>query len=143
MARISITPPLTYHFSTEVSVRIDDINYGGHLGNDAVLSILHEARVRMLKNHGWTELDIDGAGLIMNDAAIVYKSESFHGDNLLIQIAVADLARSGCDLLYRVTNRDTGNEVAIAKTGMVFFNYSTRRIVAVPERFKTMFQDHR
>jgi acyl-CoA thioester hydrolase len=68
MGRITIDWPQSFHFSTEVPVRIDDIDYGGHLGNDALLSILQEARVQMLKRHGWTELDIEGTGLIMSDA---------------------------------------------------------------------------
>jgi len=142
MGRITIDWPQSFHFSTEVPVRIDDINYGGHLGNDALLSILQEARVQMLKRHGWTELDIEGTGLIMSDAAVIFKSESFHGDVLVIQIAIAGLGRSGCDLLYRVTNKETKKEIAMAKTGLVFFDYSSRRIVSVPDKFKTLFKDH-
>jgi hypothetical protein len=46
----------------------EDINYGGHLGNDAVLSLVHEARVRFLKQQGYTENNIEGAGIIMADA---------------------------------------------------------------------------
>ena len=140
MARIIIDLPQTFHFSTEVTIRIDDINYGGHLGNDALLSLLHEARVQMLKHYGWTELNVEGAGLIMSDAAIIYKSESFYGDVLVVHIAVSDLSRSGCDFVYRVSNKETGREVAVARTGLVFFDYSIHKIVSIPEKFKVTFQ---
>lgn len=139
MARIRIELPPSFHFTTEVPVRIDDINYGGHLGNDTLLSILQEARVRMLATHGWSEMDIDGVGLIMTDAAVMYRSEVFYGDVLTIQIGATDWSRTGCDLLYLVTNRGTGKEVARAKTGITFFNYAERKVVAMPEVFRSAF----
>jgi acyl-CoA thioester hydrolase len=45
-------------------------------------------------------------------------------------------------LLYRVTNKETKKEIAMAKTGLVFFDYSSRRILSVPDKFKTLFRDH-
>ena len=58
MTRIKIELPETYLFSTEIPVRITDLNYGNHLGNDAILSLLHEARVRFLAYYGWTESSV-------------------------------------------------------------------------------------
>jgi len=46
MARIKIEIPDKFIYKTEIPIRITDINYGGHLGNDSLLSIIHEARVR-------------------------------------------------------------------------------------------------
>ncbi|NDG84238.1 MAG: thioesterase, partial [Proteobacteria bacterium] len=60
MPRIKIDLPERFAFSTELSLRITDINYGGHLGNDAVLGLVHEARVRFLKHHGFSETEIGG-----------------------------------------------------------------------------------
>ena len=57
MARIKIELPEKFIFSTEIPLRISDINYGGHLGNDAVLSIAHEARIRFFNKHGFKEID--------------------------------------------------------------------------------------
>ncbi|HCV43913.1 MAG TPA: thioesterase [Bacteroidetes bacterium] len=140
MARLRIDLPPVFQFRTELPVRIDDINYGGHLGNDAVLSLLHEARVQMLRVHGWSELDVDGVGMIMSDASIMYKSEAFQGDVLTIEVAVADIAGSGFELIYRVTNKSSGKEVARAKTGLVFFNYVMRKVVPVPDQFRKQFE---
>ena len=80
MPRIRIDMPDNYLFSTEIPVRISDINYGGHLGNDAVLSMVHEARIRFLRQYHYTEMDIEGAGLVLSDSAIIYKAEGFYGD---------------------------------------------------------------
>jgi len=136
MARIKLDMPDNYLFSTELNVRIGDINYGGHMGNDAVLSMVHEARLRFLKHYHYTEFDVENAGIIMTDSAIVYKAESFHGDRIQVDVAVADFNKYGCDLYYLLSNKDTAVEIAHAKTGIVFFDYNDRKVVAVPEGFR-------
>lgn len=141
MARVKLDLPDTFEFSTDIQVRIGDINYGGHLGNDAVLSLIHEARIRFLRKHGFTETNIDGVGLIMTDTVIVYKSEGFYGDTLAIGVTVADFTRTGCDFLYKIENRKKGHEVARAKTGIVFFDYKTRKVMPVPEKFRAIFKE--
>jgi acyl-CoA thioester hydrolase len=140
MPRLRIDLPATFHFRTELSIRIDDINYGGHMGNDAVLSLFHEARVRMLRAEGWSELDIDGAGFMMSDATILYKAEALQGDRVSIEIAVTDFSNAGCDFTYRMTNIDSGRELARARTGVVFYDYIRRKIAPVPKRFADRFK---
>ena len=77
MARVQIESPQTWLFHTKLTVRVGDINYGGHLGNDRVLGLAHEARVRWLASHNFSEADVSGAGLIMADAALVFRREAF------------------------------------------------------------------
>lgn len=136
MARIRLELPETLSFQTEIPVRISDINYGNHLGNDAVLSLAHEARVRLLKQHGFSELDIDGVGLIITDAVIVYKNQAFYGDVLSVSVGVGEFNRRGCDVFYRFTDLASGREVARAKTGIVFYDYHRSKIASVPESFR-------
>jgi acyl-CoA thioester hydrolase len=136
MARVKLEFPEKPMFSTDIAIQIGDINYGGHLGNDAVLRLVHEARVRFLQQHGYSEADIEGIGIIMTDAAIVYKSEGFYGDVLHIEVAVTDLSRSGCDFVFRLISSTTHKDIALAKTGIVFFDYQKRRIAGMPEGFK-------
>lgn len=135
MARIKIDMPDNYIFSTELPVRISDINYGGHLSNDAMLSLIHEARVRFLSHYHYSELNIEGLGLIMTDSAIVYKAEGFHGDQLQIDIALEDFNKYGCDIYYLISNKKTAVEIAHAKTGIVFFDYEQRKVTNIPEAF--------
>ncbi len=139
MARIKLDLPERFPFSTELRVRITDVNYGGHMGNDALLGLLHEARVQFLAHYGLSELDICGAGIIMADSVIVYKSEAFPGERLELAVTVTDFNRYGCDFVYRVTEKTSGREVARAKTGIVFFDYQQRAIQKVPQPFRDLF----
>ena len=140
MARIKIEIPGKFIFKTEIPVRITDINYGGHLGNDSLLSIIHEARVRFLNHLNYSESNVEGVGIIMIDSAIQYKAEGFYGDELIVEIAVNDFSGIGCDFVYRVTNKNTSEEIAFAKTGIVFFNYEKRKTATVPSEFKKKFE---
>ena len=139
MARIKIDMPRHFIFSTELPIRISDINYGGHLSNDRVLSLIHEARVQFLKQYQYGELDVEGRGLIMTDSATIYKAEGFHGDQLQVDIAVGDFNKYGCDFFYLLSNKQTAVEIAHVKTGFVFFDYETRKVVSVPEGFRNRF----
>jgi len=143
MARIKINPPKKFNFSTEISLRISDINYGGHLGHDSILSLAHEARVRCFKSHGFTELNAFGPAIILSDVAIYYKSEGFYGDVVTVDIAVCDYLKYGCDLVYRLTNKKTGRVVAFLKTGIVFIYYEKREVAQGPKEFKALFRERK
>lgn len=132
MPRFQLTPRAAYPFATEIAVRTTDLNYGGHLGNDRLLALVHEARVAFLAHHGWSELDCGGAGLILGDAAIVYQAEAFAGEVLRFEVAACEPGRAGFRLAYRVTRPADGRAVALVETGMVCFDYATRRIVPLP-----------
>ena len=132
MARIKLSLPGTFNFSTQILVRISDINYGNHVGNDAILSIIHEARMQYLNSVGFTELQFAGVGLIMSDVAIEFKAEAFYGDVLKASVTAGDFSKVGFDLYYKLERSSDNAVVAVAKTGMVCFDYEKRKVVAVP-----------
>jgi acyl-CoA thioester hydrolase len=138
MARLTIDLPEKFIYKTDIAVRASDINYGGHLGNDSVLTLFQEARILFYRHLGFkSELHIDGSvGQLLSDAAVVYKSESFLGDELIIEIAVVDFNKYGFDLLYKMSNKATGKEVARGKTGIVCFDYDKRKVASVPDLLK-------
>ena len=142
MPRIKLTLPERFPFSTSIPVRITDLNYGGHVGNDTILTLMHEARVQFLKSLGFDELNLAGVSLIMSDVAIEFKREVFYGTFLKAHVAAADFTRVGFDLYYKLTTETENSEtvVAIAKTGMVCFNYQLKKVVALPEEVLTKMQ---
>lgn len=141
MARIKLSVPEKSHFSTTIKLRISDINYGGHLGNDAVLSLAHEARMQFLAHYGWKELDVAGCGLIQSDTAIVYKSEGYYGDEIQIDISIYDMHRCGFDIFYAMKNLSSGKDLAYVKTGMITYDYSKAKVMGLPVVFKDKFTD--
>ncbi len=135
MGRIKLEMPTVYPFRTELTVRITDINYGGHLGNADVLALMHEARVRFLKSFGYSEINVEGYGTIMLDSVVIYKAQAFAGEVLQIEIAAGDFSRLGCDIFYRITKKEGGTEVVLAKTGIAVFDYANQKRVSPPEAF--------
>ncbi len=135
MSRIKIDLPEKIVAVIEVRVRISDINYGNHLGNDALVSILHEARVQWLRLLNLTELDIGGVGLIMADLAVQFQAESFYGDILTVTVLTDSPSAVGFDLYYSISN-SSNVLVATAKTGMVCFDYNKKKVAAIPASFR-------
>jgi acyl-CoA thioester hydrolase len=138
MPRVKIDLPDSFSFSTVFTVRITDLNYGAHVGNDKVLSFVHEARVRYLQSLGFTELNLAGVGLIMADAALIFKNEIYYGDELLISIAAVEYSRVGFDLIYRIEKKsdESMQTVAVVKTAMICFDYGLKKVVPLPEAAK-------
>ena len=136
MARIKLdmdATRLTFH--TDLSVRITDINYGRHLGNDAMLGLLQEARLRFLAQAGFSEEDIGGVGMVMGDAVVQFKAVAFYGDELSVGVGLQDVERRTFDLVYRVVRKGDNAVVALAKTGMVAYDYRQNRLARVPDVF--------
>jgi acyl-CoA thioesterase FadM len=134
MSRIKLQMPDAFSFTTEIKVRISDINYGNHVGNDAVLSLIHEARVQYLAHHGFSELQCAGVGLIMSDVGIEFKKEIFYGDVINASVTAVNFSSIGFDLYYKL---ETQNKAAVlAKTGMICYDYEKKKITQVPEVVK-------
>ncbi|SJZ96126.1 acyl-CoA thioesterase [Sediminibacterium ginsengisoli] len=134
MNRIRLSLPEDFYFSTELTIRITDLNYGGHVGNDAFLSLIHEARQQFLVSHGYTELGFAGYGLIMADVAIEYKKELNYGNSVRISVAAADFDRLGFDLYYKIELLTPENPIlaGVAKTGMMCYDYTAGKKVSIP-----------
>lgn len=134
MARIKLQKPQEYIFTSTQELTINFINYGGHMGNDAILTLCQEARIKFLKSLSFSELNFFGKSLIQSDAAIVFKNEAFHGDLLSIKLSITDENEYGFDFFYQISNQED-NDIAYCKTGMVFFDYNNRKVSRAPKKF--------
>ena len=138
MARVKIDLPLNFiNTPILIPVRITDINYGDHVGNDSLVGIIHEARMQFLQSMGYSEMEFAGVGMIMSDVAIEFKSELFYGDTVIASVVAGEISRIGFELLYKLetlrpANSDGKVLVAAAKTGMICYDYEKKKIVSVP-----------
>lgn len=134
MSRVKIELPEQFAFTTTICIRITDLNYGNHLGNQVFLELVHEARFQFLRKHNFTELNFGGTGLIMADAALEFRAEILYGDEVEIAVAVLDLTNAGFSLYYFLTAIRNGKRILAGKvkTGMTCFDYANKKVVGIP-----------
>ncbi|WP_416885900.1 acyl-CoA thioesterase [Marinospirillum sp.] len=137
MARTQLDFPQPVLFSTQIGLRISDINYGQHLGHDTLVSLLHEGRCQWLAQAGYTEINLDGCGLVVAELVVNYRAEGFYPQQLTLELSLGDLSSKGAEIYHRLTNSQ-GEVIALAKVGLVFFDYQSRRPVAVPAGFLSL-----
>lgn len=140
MERTKLQIPDRLLETVRIQVRISDINYGNHLGNDAFVSIIHEARMQWLRKYSYTELEIEGIGMIMSDLVIEFKNESFYGDLIEVKLFSGEQTRVAFELYYQLSalrNTDT-ILLANAKTGMVCFDYKIKKVATIPEKLMSI-----
>ncbi|HUB61417.1 MAG TPA: thioesterase family protein [Puia sp.] len=139
MPKARLVLPERFTFTVGIPVRITDLNYAGHVGNDSILSLIHEIRVQFLRHHGYKELDLAGVGLIMTDVVIEFKSEIFYGDTIWASVAAAEFSRVGFELYYKLEKKaeEKMQSVAFARTAMICYDYTAKKIVSVPKEVCT------
>jgi acyl-CoA thioester hydrolase len=142
MERVKISFPEKMEFSIVEKIRVGDLNYGNHLGNDSVLSLVHQARIEFFHQFGWTEMNVEAVGLIMADSAIQYKSEGFLGERIRIFVGFGKISRVGFELYFKLVKEADGTVLANARTGMVCFDYKTKKLSPVPGNAVKIIEKH-
>jgi acyl-CoA thioester hydrolase len=136
MSRLKLDlPEKFFDISIKIPVRITDLNYGNHVGNDSLVAIVHEARMQLLQHYNLSELNIDGTGLIMSELAAEFKNESFYKDIIEVKIGVGEVSKVSFELFYKLTTERNNNEILIAaaKTIMVCYDYTIKKVTAIPQ----------
>ncbi len=138
MPRVKIDEHRSYPFSTDLKVRVSDLNYGAHLGYDSILGLVHQARVEMFDGMGVTEIDLgDGrTGLVAADLVVTYQGEAFVNDVLEIAILPMEVGPISFRLAYRVRHAKNGKSVALMEIGFAAFDYEKRCLARLPDVFK-------
>lgn len=135
MARLEFDIPDEFSFSTDVPVLIGHVNRGDHLGNDSLVGLLNEARLRFLAAREFEEFRSSGPLVVNADLAVSYKSEARYGETLRIEVAAMGFHRVGYDIVYRVSTRGDGRLVALARTSHILVDRETQRVTSVPAGF--------
>lgn len=141
MTRLRIELPERIVYACDLSVRITDLNYGNHLANNMVLGLMHEARWRWFRALGYaSELELEGTGIVIADASVIFQSEAFAGEILHIELRLGPVERSAINLFYALKEREKQRPVAIARTAIVFFDYATRKPTPIPAGVRHAFE---
>jgi acyl-CoA thioester hydrolase len=131
--RIKLQEQPQYEFQYEVTLQPRDINYGGHLGHEIMIVLVHSARADLLRSLGFSEMDLgDGqTAIIMSDLVVNYQSEGFMFDVIRIESHVGETMRNSFRIFQRVTRGD--KILALVETGFLAFNYREHKVVHVPQ----------
>jgi 4-hydroxybenzoyl-CoA thioesterase len=104
-----------------------------------MISCLNEARLAFMHSRFGDPYTVDGAAMINADLAVEYKAEAYHGDRLRIEVAASDFHKYGCDFVYRVSCVSDKRIVALAKTGMLLFDFDNKKLKAAAPSFFAAF----
>ena len=135
MPRKKVAEQAIYEFQFPLQVRPQDVNYGGHLGNDSIISLVGTARAYLFRNLGFSELDLGDkqTGIIITDLAVNYRAEAFLFDELVIETHVGEIESKRFRMFHRVTRQST--LVALAEVGVVAYSYESRKTAPIPAPF--------
>ena len=115
----------------------------GHLAFDSLVGILNDASAEFFLANGIVRGNRNGQGVIYPELAVNFLNEAFYGDTLQIEMAVSNVVGKGFDLLFRVNSTEKGKVVAVAKIGVLFFDYQKHRAVSLPAQFRARIQPAR
>ncbi len=135
MSSLKSQLPEQFSFQCTIPLRITDLNYGGHVGNDRVMALLQEARVQFLATKGYSELQLDQAGMILTKAQFELRCELHYGYPLIAFVQVGNFTSKGFDLFYKLETTIEGRPTlaVLALTTMVCYDYEMKKVVALSE----------
>ena len=135
MPRIKLQEQPTYEFEHTLTVRVTDLNYGGHLANTAVVGLVHEARVQLLRTLGCSEFNLgdDQTGLVIGDLVVNFRAEGFLTDTLRIESHIGEISVKSFRVFHRICRENS--LLALVETGLITFDYARRKAAPVPKTF--------
>jgi acyl-CoA thioester hydrolase len=137
MPRTKLTELPVYKFRYAITLQPRDINYGGHLGVDSLVSIVGTARAYIFKSVGLSELNLgdNKTGMIMTDFVINLKAEGFMFDSLEVYSHAGELTKNGFRFFHKVTRG--ASIIALVESGFLAFDYTAEKVTRVPETLAT------
>lgn len=123
----------TYRFSIPMTVRFSDLNIANHVGYQHFFSYFQEARIAYLKQFDYSEMDIEGYGMIIGEANCRYKQELVENDQVQVACGVTEVKSKGFVMEYQISKAEM--ICATGYTKNFCYNYQAERIIRPPEAF--------
>lgn len=128
--------PVKYPFSHEMVIRKTDISKDLHVSFATIMDIVFEGHLRFFKFLGYDIHDVHGLGLIFADASVIYRGELLADDTVKIEVGADNFFEKGCDLFFHLTKNMGKELVSDVKIRMLFYDYSQKKVVQIPEGFR-------
>jgi acyl-CoA thioester hydrolase len=142
MPKVKLKKQDKYEFEYARILQVSDINYGGHLGNDSIVTIVHEARIDMLNKLGCTELNLgdNRTGIIMADLAVNYLGQGYLLDKVTVFSHIDEITSASFRIFHYIVKDKA--PVALAETGIITYDYQAKSIASIPEIFLKKIEEH-
>ncbi len=114
-------------------MRINELNYGNHVGYQNYLSYFQEARIAYLGQFGYSEIDIEGYGMIIGEANCRYKKELFFNDRIRVACGIQGMNSKRIVMRYAITR----GEIVCAEgfTHNLCYDYHAKKVMRFPDAF--------
>jgi len=122
-----------FDFSIPLSVRVNDLNYGNHVGYQNYFTYFQEARIAYLNQFGYSELDIEGCGMIVGEANCKYTRELFLNDRIDVTCRISTLKSKLFVMEYQIFKTD--ENCAQGFTRNFCYDYQAKKTTRLPEAF--------
>lgn len=122
-----------FQFSIPLTVRVSDLNYGNHVGYQNFFSYFQEARIAYLGQFGYSEMNIEGCGMIVGEANCKYKQELFLNDRIDIACCIKEIKSKLFIMRYQIIK--DGAPCAEGFTKNLCYDYQDKRVVRLPKAF--------
>ncbi len=128
-------------FLIKYKIKEEDINYGGHVGNERALVFFQMVRIKFFESLGLSELNIgDGIGVIQRNSYVEYNKELFLNDEITIKITKIELEKTKLNFHYEIYNQE--DKLAInGSTLLLAYNYEEKKLKKVPEIFREKVEE--
>ena len=123
----------TFKFSIPLTVRVNDLNYGGHVSHQNFFSYFQESRVAYLGQFGYSEMDIGDHGTIITESGCKHKQALFLHDALQVACRIVELKSKAFTMAYQIQKK-----AVICAEGFTIslcYDYPTQKVVRLPEAF--------
>lgn len=126
-------------FSTTLTIYVNDLVGGIHVGNHTLVSYLNEVQMRLITALGFPTLIVDNAITFSNEVAVQYRREARYGDTLTVHAHIDPLETDQYRIVFHMLNQHD-KTVLLAQMGMVFVDQATGRRCDVPATFRQAWE---
>jgi acyl-CoA thioester hydrolase len=127
---------------TEFRIRYADTDSFGVAYYGSYLRFLEAARTEILRDNGISYKHYEEQGFYAPVARVEvdYKSPARYDDIIIIETKIEKIGNSSIEFGYKITNKETKELIAVAKTVNVFTTKDGEKI-PVPEEIRAILKD--
>src|SRR3990172_8932060 len=122
-----------FRFYHPIEVRYGDLDPQGHLNNAKYMTYMEQARIHYVKHLGlWEGGSFLTIGFILAEAQITFKAPVAFGQPVQVGVRVTRLGNKSLDMVYRMEDAQTGQELASGSSVLVTYDYRSGKTMPIP-----------